>query len=61
MQIEFYVYCPELCTDCNRTAIFKEEAPADWNTLTAEEKDDWARDIFFGNFQWCYVESNTKE
>ncbi|RPD90489.1 hypothetical protein EGK75_01245 [Neisseria weixii] len=61
MQIEFHISCPDLCTDCNRTSIFTEEAPADWNTLTPEEKDDWARDIFFGNFQWNYVESNTKE
>lgn len=46
MRINFYIYCHDLCTDCNKAAIFTEEAPYGWETMTEEERDDWAKEIF---------------
>ena len=43
-----------LCTSCSSGVLFEEEAPDNWDEMSKDEQEEYAKDVFFGNFIWSF-------
>ncbi|QNT59537.1 hypothetical protein AABM17_1140 [Neisseria musculi] len=55
-KIEFVMTCPGLCDECDSRVLFAYSAPDDWDSMTDKEKNEWAVETFFGEFDWYWGE-----
>lgn len=55
-KIWFSISCCGLPDEVESRDLFYEEAPENWDSMSEEEKEEWAREQFFGQFSWNYGE-----
>lgn len=55
-KIWFAISCYGLCDECDSRVLCYEEAPENWDSMSEEEKEEWAREQFFSQFSWNYGE-----
>lgn len=53
--VKFNISCVGLCADCDSAWLFKEEVPEDWNSMTDDEREEWAVGVFRETIQWGWV------
>ncbi|ROV57130.1 hypothetical protein [Neisseria chenwenguii] len=54
--IVFHISAFGLCDKCDSHPLFAEELPENWEKMSDDEKEDWAKEVFWENIQWGWEE-----